>query len=56
MQQFSRFIFPTILVLLLSGPVVPHLWNRERASAVTLAILLLLCVGLTAVTFIEYTR
>ncbi len=51
-----RFYLPMMIVLLFSGPVVPYLWKKERASSIVLSLLILFTISLAILVLIEYTR
>ncbi len=48
------FMLPGIAAWILSGPVVVHLWKKEKASSIGLAVLLIVQSAAAAVGYIAY--
>jgi len=56
MTAFASFGLPVLIVLIVTGPVIPYIWKRgEKASAVMMTLLALVVMAGAAFVWSTYT-
>ena len=44
MNVITMYLIPAVLLVILSGPVAIAIWKKEKASAIALASLIVICI------------